>query len=268
MPANRFIHPRLGHSEKVNLLTDLEFRVWIQYMLSADDFGVLRFSAVNIQADNDALHQKTTKAIQRCLDRLVDLKLLVDYEHQGRKYLCQLDWHAWQRFNMPGRTINPAPPEELLVRCDDGTASLFYSHHPDLANAPQPQGLRSHQVDGVDAPSDVPQLTANGLRQTANGSLRERFADFWRCYPRKVGKDAAWKSWDRIKPSADLLAQMLAVLAWQKQQEAWVRDGGHYVPHPSTWLNQGRWQDEPREEPRLNRASVALGLAAQEFLKS
>lgn len=268
MPANRFIHPRLGHSEKVNLLTDLEFRVWVQYMLSADDYGVMRFSAVTVQADNDALHAKPTKAVQRCLERLVDLRLLVDFEHQTRKYVCQLDWHTWQRFNMPGRTINPAPPEDILERCDAGTAGLFYDNHPDLSEAHQPSGLGSHQVEGVDAASDEPLLTANGLRLSANGSLRERFADFWRCYPRKVGKDAAWKAWQKVKPGAELAAQMLAVLAWQKQQETWVKDGGQFIPHPATWLNQGRWKDEPSTAPRLNRASVALGMAAQEFLKS
>lgn len=265
MPANRFIHPRLGHSEKVNTLTDLEFRVWVQYMLSADDFGVMRFSPVAVQADNDALHAKSTRSIQKCLERLVEVRLLVEYEHQGRKYLCQLDWHTWQRFNLPSRTINPAPPANILERCDKGTAGLFLDHHPDFAEH-QYKGVDAASTDGVDVTTDAHQHTANGLRQSANGSLRERFADFWRCYPKKVGKDAALKVWEKLKPSADLLAQMLAVLAWQKQQEAWVKDGGQFVPHPATWLNQGRWQDERSEAPRLNRSSIALGMAAQEFL--
>ena len=24
----------------------------------------------------------------------------------------------------------------------------------------------------------------------------------------------------------------------------WQRDNGQYIPHPATWLNQGRWDDE------------------------
>lgn len=37
---------------------------------------------------------------------------------------------------------------------------------------------------------------------------------------------------------------MLAALAQQKKSPQWVKDGGEFIPHPATWLNQGRWQDE------------------------
>ena len=30
----------------------------------------------------------------------------------------------------------------------------------------------------------------------------------------------------------------------QKDSVQWQRDGGKYIPHPSTWLNQRRWEDE------------------------
>lgn len=263
MPENRFVHPRLGHSEKVNLLTDLEFRVWVQYLLSADDFGVMRFSAVTIQAANDSLHQKSTKVVQRCLERLVDVGLLVDFEHQGRKFLCQLDWHTWQRFNMPSRTMNPPPPLDVLARCDEGTYSLFRDHHYAFVDVP----FDAHQPSSLDVPHEAPLITANGKRLTPNG-LRERFADFWKLYPRKVGKDAAWKSWQKIKPTTNLLAQMLSVLAWQKQQDGWLKDGGQYVPHPSTWLNQGRWEDEPVEAPNVNASTLKAFTATKEFLAS
>jgi hypothetical protein len=70
----------------------------------------------------------------------------------------------------------------------------------------------------------------------------ERFETFWREYPHRVGKLAARRSFDRAKVDDELLATMLGALAWQKTQEQWKRG---YIPHPTTWLNQGRWLDEP-----------------------
>ena len=61
--------------------------------------------------------------------------------------------------------------------------------------------------------------------------------------PRKVGKDAARKAFAKRKPDADLLAKMLAAVAVQAKSTQWQRDGGQYIPHPSTWLNEGRWND-------------------------
>lgn len=71
-----------------------------------------------------------------------------------------------------------------------------------------------------------------------------RFDRFWSAYPKKVGKDAARKAFDKRKPSDVLVGQMLAAIAVQAASEGWQRDGGQFIPNPATWLNQGRWQDE------------------------
>lgn len=267
MPANRFIHQKLGHSEKVSALTDFEFRVWIQYMLSANDFGVMRFSAATMQADNDALHERPARQIEQALEKLVTIRLLDTFTHQKTRYVFQTDWHRWQRFNLPSRTILPAPPQDALDRCEPGTAALFYERHPDLVGVASTQRVDAASTDIVDGHQIQPQHTSNGKRLTATGSI-ERFTEFWKYYPRKVGKNAAWRAWQKINPDSDLLATMLTVLAWQSQQDAWLRDGGRFIPHPATWLNQGRWQDEPHQAPQVADSTLKTARAVQEFLKS
>ena len=70
------------------------------------------------------------------------------------------------------------------------------------------------------------------------------FAEFWAAYPRKVGKDAAAKAFAKRRVGPELLAVMLAAIAAQRSGEQWAKDGGQFIPHPATWLNEGRWQDE------------------------
>lgn len=68
------------------------------------------------------------------------------------------------------------------------------------------------------------------------------FDRFWAAYPRKVGKGAAERSFERIRPDAALLDGMLRAIESQRQSDAWLRG---YIPNPATWLNQRRWEDEP-----------------------
>lgn len=66
------------------------------------------------------------------------------------------------------------------------------------------------------------------------------FDVFWTCYPRKVAKPAALKAWKALRPDDALADRMISVIQatqWSPEQK--------YIPHPSTWLNERRWEDEP-----------------------
>ena len=47
------------------------------------------------------------------------------------------------------------------------------------------------------------------------------------------------------KPKVD---DVLTALNWQKQSEQWQKEKGQFIPNPATYLNEGRWQDEPTSE--------------------
>lgn len=70
------------------------------------------------------------------------------------------------------------------------------------------------------------------------------FAEFWSLYPKKKGKGAAEKAWDKLRPDAALQSKMLEAVGIQCAAPDWLRDGGQFIPHPATWLNQRRWEDE------------------------
>jgi hypothetical protein len=67
------------------------------------------------------------------------------------------------------------------------------------------------------------------------------FAAFWSAYPRKVAKAAAAKAWHSSKQRPPL-ADLLAALEKHKASEQW--QAARFIPHPVTWINQQRWDDE------------------------
>ena len=70
------------------------------------------------------------------------------------------------------------------------------------------------------------------------------FAAFWTAYPRKTAKPAASTAFARIDPDDATFAAMLAALDRQRRSADWCKDGGRFIPHPATWLNQRRWEDQ------------------------
>lgn len=93
--------------------------------------------------------------------------------------------------------------------------------------------------------SDVKDNLGHSKDPASASACAYDFDLFWKEYPRKTGKAYAKTCWIRHKPP---IAKCLDTLDWQRKSDEWTKDGGDYVPHPSTWINQGRWEDEPKEE--------------------
>lgn len=73
--------------------------------------------------------------------------------------------------------------------------------------------------------------------------VREAFARWWAAYPRKVGKEDAWRKYQIAarKIGDDFEAVLIGGL--ERAKAAWT--DAQFIPHPATWLHQGRWEDEP-----------------------
>jgi len=69
------------------------------------------------------------------------------------------------------------------------------------------------------------------------------FEMFWDAYPRKIGKKAAQKAFQNAqdRPRID---DLLKAIAQAKSSPQWAKEGGQFIPHPATWLSQGRWDDQ------------------------
>lgn len=295
MPADRLLHPKLGHSEKVGSLSDLEFRVWIAYQLASDDYGVMRQSAVTVQAADDALAKRQPRVVQAALVKLVTVGLLRMFDHQARRYVYQETWQDFQRVKHPRDTMQPAPPAIGLATCSTQTRKLFQNHPfivaeglgKDFGNISEtvPQPLSGNGSLACARTRE----TANGTRRTAHGSSEESPRetitppmDEWarelvnlyppqaKCGPHLiegplftvlVGDPPTldpWLSWDRLKAQLDA----------QKRSHQWrVKQ---MIPRLDKWLREGLYLQELPEHPVSTQVSekTARSLSsAAEFVK-
>src|SRR5690349_5254975 len=124
MPADRTFDRGLGGGARLNRLTDFERGVWFVYVLAADDFGVMRFSAITLQETAEWLEQKPKRVIERALERVSGVGLIQTFSHQGRVYCFQTNWQTYQKVEYPRPTAQPKPTDDLIATCDEETRLL------------------------------------------------------------------------------------------------------------------------------------------------
>ena len=154
----------------------------------------------------------------------------------------------------PVKPIEPVEPVEV-VEAKPVEQQTFVGQL--VANQPAKQGKMEGRIatDMLDLMGDpiIPKRqrkSADGVRSVdtrADSVWTEKFAIFWKQYPRKVAKADAFKAFVKIiKQQTDVdgfMATTLASVEWWKTQDSWTKDQGKYVPHPATWLNRGSWAD-------------------------
>jgi len=137
-----------------------------------------------------------------------------------------------------------------------GNPNLKDNHKVNL----QPNLKDETKVKQKPTPSSSSSSSSSSSANTPLPPKGELFDLFWKAYPKKVGKDAAYKAFAKRKPDEQLVKTMIASVRKQADTEQWKKDGGQFIPHASTWLNEGRWQDETEigaeQDWRLTRKGV------------
>lgn len=70
------------------------------------------------------------------------------------------------------------------------------------------------------------------------------FLQFYSAYPKHIGKEPAWKAWQKRNGDLPDIKTLLQKIENQKNTENWKKENGAFIPHPATWLNNARWEDE------------------------
>jgi len=89
--------------------------------------------------------------------------------------------------------------------------------------------------------SEKPAPERTKIPKKTHSFALEEFITFWQAYPRKVAKHNARRAWEKHQPNLDEVPPAL-----ERAKQGW--NDPKYIPHPATWINGRRWEDEVEEE--------------------
>ena len=136
---------------------------------------------------------------------------------------------------------------KLWIESEDGICINDYTEHQSskadveakkeqVRDRVQRFRTKSNAVSNADVT-----LSETEYRNRIQNTDTEAFDRFWSVYPRKAGKQDAQRSFER----ALKVATLDEILAGAQKYADDPNRVAQFTAHPSTWLNQGRWSDDP-----------------------
>ncbi len=122
----------------------------------------------------------------------------------------------------------------VVPECFQNGSDMVPQHNITKPNLTEHNQTEQNKINGLRSCADVEAVSLSGDAE---------FHRFWTAYPKRIGKKAARKAFDKAIKATDI-DTLLAAIKLQKQSPQWTKDNGQYIPNPATWLNQGRWDDE------------------------
>jgi len=168
-------------------------------------------------------------------------KATITYVSQG------LHWTEDKVRRVKHKLINMRLIEDTVLRRDDNKIEGHYIKvnfiwcHPPLNPLPWSGG------EGNSLSTNKETYSSDSL---PNGHITVGMFDlFWKEYPRHVDQGKALTAWKRIcnksPKERPTWKEIKASILRQKKSQRWQTST--YIPHPTTWLNQSRWLDDPAE---------------------
>jgi len=156
MATYRLIHKEASTGARSSGLDDLMFRVWVQYMLSADDYGVCPAVPAKFQGDNPRLAKVSVKKLREAIGALVMSGLVRLFKDGENQYLYQHDWQDWQKLKHFTATTYPVPPAGDLAQCSDETREIFSQRLEKIKRGFPPHAGARDAHAHADASADAP----------------------------------------------------------------------------------------------------------------
>jgi hypothetical protein len=202
---------------------DTEGRCWPQYSTLAEESGL------------------SLMTVRRALDTL-DKEGFVKRERTGRANMFTVNTLIvlTEQSDSAERTITGEMNNQSVLteqsECSHRTIREVPPSSPPSLLPPDPHTLN---------PPIIPPLGEEDPRRRHKKNTcvePSEFVAFYQAYPRKVARPIACAAWQKLNPDADMVARIMEGL--QRSLPGWQQRDVEFIPHPATWLNQHRWEDE------------------------
>jgi hypothetical protein len=231
----RSIKPEFWRSGDITAL-DWESRLLFVGLWSyVDDNGVGIDKLASITADLFAgdLEVEAPETFARVsggLRKLEEAGRISRYQVDGRRYLYITNWGKHQRIDHPNKARYPLPTSENAEGDEDGAEDS------------------RHQRDGV--ATGTGEQGNRGTKKTSSNRgldkklIDSKFDEFWAAYPRREAKKGARQKFEvRVKEGIDPEVLIGGAKRYADHVAKKGRDR-EMIKIPTTWLNQGCWDDE------------------------
>ena len=130
---NRIIKEGIHTSDKVNMMSDFQFRVWVSLITFVDDYGRGDARPAVIKGQCFPLRDRVTvREIEKALTALVEIGCIQLYQVDGHQYLYFPHWERHQTIRNQ-KSKFPAPPQ---VNTDDNNCNQLISKVPVIQSNP------------------------------------------------------------------------------------------------------------------------------------
>lgn len=250
---NRIIKESICTSDNLNILTPEVEVFFYRLMVNCDDYGIMdaRPSILRAKCFALKLDSVTEDAIEGWLKVLAskEVRLIFLYECDGKRYLKFTNWEIHQQIRAK-RSKYPTPDSESV-----NLISFDINGNHVIANVPENpiQSESKSESEYMSAPddADVSEKTPaekphSGRAQDipGKGDYTDEFEEFWKHYPRRIEKKAAYRAWKiQLKKkvsSSDMIQAAINYLNYCRQNGT----GEQFIKHASTFLGP----DKPFEE--------------------
>lgn len=177
----------------------------------------------------------TERQIGYVLEKLVDAGLIMKGNYNKSSY----DRTLWYAITKKGYSIiqNCQMKETNLSNQSDENVQPIPDILPDNITDSKTDINNTNGQTGFDRSADE-------NKKKKNDNWEKQFEKFYSQYPKKTKKQNVRKWFEKNRPDDELFLTMLKSLDLFKKSNEWTKNKGQFIPYPSTWLNQRRWEDE------------------------